>query len=142
MKPCIVSVCIVDNNSYFGRLLHKCLSKREDFFVYRCTFDKISNNRDIYIFLTDNEEDMEQVPHLGGYKVAITESLNYKPFLDKGVKTIYDSTINVSELYNLGLHLYIYQRDLHKKEITSLLKIIHDEYEDPNYRLNDGMLSP
>lgn len=97
---------------------------------------------DIYIFLTDNEEDMEQVPHLGGYKVAITESLNYKPFLDKGVKTIYDSTINVSELYNLGLHLYIYQRDLHKEEITSLLKIIQDEYEDPNYRLNDGMLSP
>lgn len=97
---------------------------------------------DIYIFLTDNEEDMEQLPNLGGYKVAITESLNYKPFLDKGVKTIYDSTINVSELYNLGLHLYIYQRDLHKEEITSLLKIIHDEYEEPNYRLNDGMLSP
>lgn len=142
MKPCIVSICIVDNNTYFGMLLHKCLAKKEDFFVYRSTFNKIPNNKDIYIFLTDNEDDMEQVPSLSGYKVAITESINYKPFLDKGVKTIYDSTINVSELYNLGLHLYIYQRDLHKEEITSLLKLIHNEYKEPNYRLNDGMLSP
>lgn len=141
MKPCIVSICIVDNNTYFGRLLYKCLLKRNDFFVYASTFDKIPSDKDIYIFLTDDYGDMEQVPKLSGYKVAITESSNYKPFLDKGVKTIYDTTINISELYKLGLHLYIYQRDLHRDEITSLLKSIHKEYEEPNYRLNDGMLS-
>jgi len=142
MKPCIVSICIVDNNTYFGRLLYKFLSNREDFFVYISNFDNIPKDKDIYIFLTDDYEDMEQVPKLSGYKIAITESLNYKPFLDKGVKTIYDSTINISELYNLGLHLYIYQRDLHKDEITSLLRSIQKEYGEQNYRLNDGMLSP
>lgn len=127
MKPNIHSVCIVSDKTIYSSLLYKFLSEEECFFTYKCDFNNIPTDKDIYLIVTNNSYNLTKFYNIDGYKVLLTDnnSINcVKCALENGITTIYDSSIDMNELRLLGLHLYIYQKGLCNCDLGPILRML------------------
>lgn len=127
MKPSCTKLCIVSNDAYMSSLLKHFLGGDDSLFVYTTNFDNLYPNKDVYIVLDPSYDELYKIQPLSGLKILISDTLSavfLRRALECGFTIFYDSTVPISELEDVGLHFYIYQRGLCEVDYDEIVKIV------------------
>ena len=124
MKPACTKICIVSNDLFLASLMKDYMSKDESLFISTTNYNNIYKNKDIYVFLSPERENIIKLKDFSGLKVSV--SSHYTPYLinkllQVGITIFYDYSVDIKEYMNLGLHFYIYQRGPFDFDVTKIV---------------------
>lgn len=127
MKPACIKVCIISNDSYMSSLLKNYLGRDDSLFIYTTNMANLYKNKDVYIVFNPSYDDLYKIQPLTGLKIMVSENKSdvyLRRALDCGFTVFYDHTVQLSELENIGLHFYIYQRGSCEVDYGEIVKIV------------------
>lgn len=108
-------------------LLKEYLSKDDTLFIYTTNIQNVFPNKDIYIVITSDYEDLEVMKAYSGLKILISDvkaGIFIKKALECGFSVFYDFDVSLNELSRVGLHLYIYQIGSCDIDYDKIVKIV------------------
>lgn len=108
-------------------LLKYFLCGDDSLFIYTTNFANLYQNKDVYIVLDPSYNELYKIKPLSGLKILISDNRSavfLRRALECGFTIIYDYTVPISELEDVGLHFYIYQRGSCEVDYDEIVKIV------------------